>query len=129
MAPSAVSFPPVAQLTAAPEEYYSSGLRARFLLDADRSAVKTDGQATYAKIGYEVDEIAYRNRVQASLAAGNLPTEVPAGWPTQMSGPLVWDRGDFQDEAEYVYYLTDQDKLEVSNALETFKGLYPIIRE
>lgn len=129
MAPSAVSFPPVAQLTAAPEAYYSSGLRARFLLDADRSAVKTDGQATYAKIGYEVDEIAYRNRVQASLAAGNLPTEVPAGWPTQMSGPLVWDRGDFQDEAEYVYYLTDQDKLEVSNALETFKGLYPIIRE
>ncbi|KAL4975015.1 hypothetical protein BDW66DRAFT_167438 [Aspergillus desertorum] len=123
MTPSAISFPPSTEFVVAPEAYYSSGLRARFLLDADRSAAKTQSNpATYAKIGYEFDEIAYKKRVQASLAAGNLPRKVPAGWPTQLSGPLVWDRGDFPDENEYVYYLTDKDKIEISDALETFKG-------
>lgn len=129
MAPSAVSVPPATQFVVAPEAYYSSGLRARFLLDADRTAARVHSPATYAKIGYEFDEIAYRKRVQASLAAGNLPTQVPAGWPTKLSSPLVWDKGDFPDETEYVYYLTDEDKIEISNALETFKGSCPISRE
>jgi hypothetical protein len=126
MAPAAVSvgFPPTTELSVAPEAYYSSGLRARFLVDADRTAV-ANSPATYAKIGYEVDEIAYRKRVQASLAAGNLPTKVPAGWPTQLSGPLVWKTGDFPDENEYVYHLTDEDKLEISRALKIFKGSCP----
>lgn len=127
MAPSAISLPPATQFMVSPEPYYSSGLRARFLLDADRSAAKANSPATYAKIGYEVEEIAYRKRVQASLAAGNLATKVPAGWPTQLSGPLVWKRGDFSDENEYVYHLTDEDKLEISYALKIFKGSsYPI---
>ncbi|KAL3471566.1 hypothetical protein BJX99DRAFT_250348 [Aspergillus californicus] len=123
MAPSAISLPPATQFMVAPEPYYSSGLRARFLLDADRSAAKANSPAIYAKIGYEVEEMAYRKRVQASLAAGKLATKVPAGWPTQLSGPLVWKRGDFSDENEYVYHLTDEDKLEISNALKVFKGL------
>ncbi|KAL4965150.1 TauD/TfdA family dioxygenase [Aspergillus stella-maris] len=124
MAPSAVSFPPANPFVVAPEAYYSSGLRARFLLDADRTAAKpkTHSPATYAKIGYEVDEVAYRKRVQASLAAEDLPQKVPAGWPTRLSGPLVWDKEDFPDETEYVYYLTDEDKREISEALEIFKG-------
>ncbi|KAL2826069.1 hypothetical protein BDW59DRAFT_161191 [Aspergillus cavernicola] len=121
MAPSAVSLPPAPQFEVAPQAYYSSGLRRRFLLDADRSAAKANSSATYAKIGYEFNEIAYRKRVQASLAAENLPANVPVGWPTQLSGPFAWKTGDFPDENEYVYYLTDADKLEISSALETFK--------
>lgn len=128
MASPAVSFPPTNLLATGPEDYYSSGLRARFLLDADRTAAKipSPAPASYAKIGYAADEVAYGKRVQASLTAGNLPSEVPVGWPTQLSGPLAWDRGDFPDENEYVYYLTEEDKLEISNALKTFKGLLPI---
>lgn len=125
MAPATVSFPPTTEFMVAPEAYYSSGLRARFLVDADRTAAVANRPAIYAKIGYEVDEIAYKKRVQASLAAGNLPTKVPAGWPTQLSGPLVWKTGDFPDENEYVYYLTDEHKLEISRALEIFKGSCP----
>jgi hypothetical protein len=113
----------------APEAYYSSGLRARFLLDADRSDAKANSPATYAKIGYEFDEIAYRKRVQASLAAGDLPTKIPKGWPTRLSGLLVWTKGDFSDETEYVYYLTAEDKQEILSALETFKGQYSFTGE
>ncbi|KKK23872.1 hypothetical protein AOCH_002911 [Aspergillus ochraceoroseus] len=123
MAPVEVSFPPVTEFRVAPEAYYSSGLRARFIHDAERTAVKTNSPTTYARIGYDVDEVAYKKRVQASLAAGNLPTTVPAGWPTGLSGPLVWRTGDFPDEEEYVYHLTKEDKAEIFKALEIFKGL------
>ncbi|KAL5336517.1 hypothetical protein BJX70DRAFT_280719 [Aspergillus crustosus] len=122
MAPAAVLPPPATQFVVAPQAYYSSGLRARFLLDADRTAARANSSTTYSKIGYEFDEIAYRKRVQASLAAGKLPIRVPAGWPSRLSGPLVWTKGDFSDNTEHVYYLTDEDKQEILEALKTFKG-------
>jgi hypothetical protein len=123
MAPAAV-FPATDLFAMAAEanaskDYYSSGLRSRFRIDADRPVVPA-GEVTYADIGYEVDEAAFRRRAAARLAAGGLATAVPSGWPTRLEGPLVWSGDSFGDEDEYVYYLTEEDKAEIGRALEYF---------
>ncbi|KAK0732899.1 hypothetical protein B0T26DRAFT_294 [Lasiosphaeria miniovina] len=114
----------------APEPYYSQGLRARFQIDGVRAeqakvAAAASGSGTaFADIGYEVDEAKYRARAEARVKAGGLPTSVPAGWPTELKGPLVWTSDSFkQDETEYVYNLTADDKSELLKALESFKAL------
>ncbi|KAK3349051.1 hypothetical protein B0T25DRAFT_233231 [Lasiosphaeria hispida] len=105
-----------------PEPYYSQGLRARFQVDGIRAeqAAASAGEA-FADISYEIDEEKYLARAAARVKAGNLPTEVPAGWPKELTGPLVWDSNSFPDESEYVYTLTDADKAELLAALAAFK--------
>ncbi len=122
MAPAAV-FPATDLFAMAAEvnvtkDYYSAGLRSRFRLDADRPVAPA--AATYADIGYDVDELAFRRRAAARLAAGGLPTSVPSGWPTRLEGPLVWSAADFDNEEPYVYYVTDDDRAEIGRALEYF---------
>lgn len=102
-------------------DYYSQGLRARFQIDAARAAARPK-VIQYADIGYAVDEAAFKRRSEARLAAGSLPTHLPDGFPARVTGPLVWTTSDMQDESEYVYYLTDDDKAEILVALEEFKG-------
>ncbi|KAI1506263.1 hypothetical protein F5X99DRAFT_404313 [Biscogniauxia marginata] len=111
--------------TDVPNDYYSQGLRKRFLLDGVKSAKAKEPRntETVADISYDVDEKAFLRRCEASLAAGGLPTSVPEGWPVELDGPLVWSNDDFQDESEYVYLLTDADKAEIQCALEYFKEM------
>lgn len=105
------------------DDYYSQGLRNRFQIDGLRVAKSFSAQQERsADIGYEVDEAKYRRRSEARLRAGDLPTAVPAGWPAEVSGPLVWSGDDYSDETEYVYELTDADKEEIARALKFFKG-------
>jgi hypothetical protein len=108
--------------TVAPTEYYSRGLRERFRLDASalKPSIVAKDQA-YADIDYSIDEAKYRARSEAIVRAGGLETEVPRGWPNALQGPLVWTGTDFKDEAEYVLYLTDADKVELVEALDYFK--------
>ncbi|KAK3317075.1 hypothetical protein B0H66DRAFT_535309 [Apodospora peruviana] len=106
----------------APEPYYSQGLRARFQIDgirAEQAKLETSGK--FADIGYEVEEDKYLARVEARVKAGGLPTAVPATWPTELKGPLVWTSDSFPDETQYVYNLTAEDKVELLDALEFFK--------
>ncbi|KAK4184429.1 hypothetical protein QBC35DRAFT_534986 [Podospora australis] len=106
--------------------YYSQGLRARFNIDRIRleqaQAAAISGQE-YADIQYDVDETKYLARSAARLKSSNLPTSVPDGWPTSLSGPLVWDESSFPSETSYVYHLTPADKLEILAALSHFKSL------
>ena len=133
MAPSVQVLPesdPFPSITPDPQgHYYSKGLRARFQLDAAKVTPPGGGQAppaqTYADITYEVDEERYLRRQEAVLKTPGLPTSVPEGWPTLLEGPLVWDSNSFPDEREYVYYLTDGDKVEIQAALGFFKSMYP----
>ena len=106
-----------------PINYYSRGLRERFRLDALKlqEPVGEKGQV-YADIGYEIDENKYHARSQARLRAGGLPTTVPIGWPETLEGPLVWTGTDFEDEKRYILRLDDNDKAELKEALECFKG-------
>jgi hypothetical protein len=106
-----------------PEPYYSRSLRAQYRLDALNPAPVDPGSVAYAKVQYEVDERKYRARAEARLRAGGLQTEVPAGWPKVLKGPLVWSGSDFDDgNDEYVYTLTEADKAEIAAALKFFKG-------
>lgn len=110
----------------APLPYYSQGLRAKFHIDgirAEQSKLETSGK--FADIGYEVEEYKYRARSEARVKAGGLPDAVPAGWPTELKGPLVWSSDSFSDEKEYVYNLTVEDKVELLDALEYFNGKSP----
>jgi hypothetical protein len=101
-------------------------LRARFQLDALKLANLSNGKLPpkkNANIGYEVNKQAFDLRVKASLANDNREREVPQGWPVKLEGPLAWTKDTFQDESEYVYQLTEQDKEEILVALAYFKGL------
>ncbi len=104
------------------EEYYSPGLRERFRVDGLNLPIVKPAAPAYADIAYEVDEDKYRAHGLARLRAGGLETEVPAGWPKAVKGPLVWDQNSFRKESEYVYYLTNADKAEIQTTLEHFKG-------
>ncbi|KAK4466358.1 hypothetical protein QBC42DRAFT_166882 [Cladorrhinum samala] len=112
--------------SSSPAPYYSQGLRARFNIDRIRleQAASEAAGGRYADIQYDVDEAKYRARSEARLKAGlNLPTAVPDGWPTKLTGPLTWSSGSFPDESEYVYHLTPADKAEILLALASFKEL------
>lgn len=102
--------------------YYSHGLRARFQVDGVRAEqAKRDTSTKPADISYSINTEKYLARSAARLAAGGLPTEVPAGWPKELQGPLVWGSDSFPDENEYVYTLTNDDKKELLQALAFFK--------
>ncbi|KAI1880189.1 hypothetical protein JX265_001810 [Neoarthrinium moseri] len=70
------------------QEYYSSGLRARFLIDANKASQKVINQEPEpsADIGYYVNEEAFKRRSQKSLARRDLLTTVPHGWPLKLEG-------------------------------------------
>ncbi|KAK7928359.1 Clavaminate synthase-like protein [Apiospora marii] len=103
------------------KEYYSTGLRRRFQLDGLRVAPSGSSSAPSANVGYEVDESKFRERTEARLKLGNLPSAAPQGWPTEVKGPLVWSTQDFPNEDEYVYTLTETDITEIEEALGLFK--------
>ena len=107
----------------APIEYYSSGLRERFRLDALKlNPPKISKDQAFADIEYGIDENKYHARSQARIRAGGLEPKVPHGWPTALEGPMVWSTVDFQDEGKYVLHLDDADKKELDGALKYFKG-------
>lgn len=45
------------------------------------------------------------------------------GWPKELTGPLVWTTTDAQDEDMHIYVLTEDEKMELNNALKYFKGM------
>jgi hypothetical protein len=117
---------PATSTSEAPEEYYSQGLRAKFMIDGVRAELKAAEPGTYADIHYEVDQARYLARSEARVKAGGLPTNVPEGWPTELKGPLVWSSTDYPDDgddSQFVYRLTAEDKAEILEALKHFKGV------
>ncbi|KAL8381026.1 hypothetical protein RB595_005357 [Gaeumannomyces hyphopodioides] len=103
-----------------PQEYYTRGLRARFLIDGQKLKPNA-AQGNYADFSYKVDEEAFRRRTAASLKRDDLPKTVPEGLPAQLKGPLVWTKEDLTDESQFVYSLDDDEKAEILRALEHFK--------
>ncbi|KAF7193762.1 Taurine hydroxylase-like protein SAT17 [Pseudocercospora fuligena] len=104
------------------QQYYSQGLRQKFLLD-EKKTISANPQQTYADIKYEIDEAKYKERNAKVLAAGNLATTVPSGFPEKLGGPLIWSSSDFQDENEYIIRLSKSDIEEITSALKHFKDL------
>lgn len=103
--------------------YYSSGLRARFQIDALKPPVSNQETTKYADIGYDIDEGKYKVLAATRVAAGGLEREVPPQWPRRVEGAMCWNPEDIVEE-DYVYNLTESDKEEIKAALSHFKGLY-----
>ncbi|KAH7152140.1 hypothetical protein B0J13DRAFT_605200 [Dactylonectria estremocensis] len=127
VAPATDSFATAAE-NVVPQDYYSHGIRAHFLIDAQRapSVAVVTSEEPYADIGYDVNEEAFQRRSKVHFATWGVPKTVPVGWPMEVSDLLVWTKGDFNadddDNDPYVYRLTDTDKAEIRAALEVFKG-------
>ncbi|KAK4222793.1 hypothetical protein QBC38DRAFT_460039 [Podospora fimiseda] len=113
--------------SSAPAPYYSQGLRARFNIDRIRleQAALESTSSGYADIQYDVDEAKFTARTEARLKANPslLSYSVPPGWPTKLTGPLIWSSSSFPHESTYVYHLTPSDKSEILSALSHFKTL------
>jgi len=46
---------------------------------------------------------------------------VPKGWPLSLDSPMAWSGGQFQGDHEYTYVLDEFEKIEIENALQSFK--------
>jgi hypothetical protein len=101
--------------------YYSQGLRKKYLIDATKTQSRQEQQAN-AEIKYHPNMEQYLARAEARVRAGGLEQEVPVGWPKKLIGPLVWSSEDIQDESGYIHVLTEDEKIELHNALKHFKG-------
>ena len=100
--------------------YYAQGLRARYHLDEIKTPLVKDDKV-YARIGHKPDLAQYLARSEARIRAGGLESELPAGFPKALSGPMCWSGADLTDETN-VHHLTDDERMEIDAALEHFKG-------
>jgi len=101
-------------------DYYSVSLRERFQIDSAKSPTPQEEPVEYADIEYDVDEAKYKARSATRVAQGGLETELPPFWPTKVEGPLCWRPEDLSED-DYVFHLNDEEKAEISKALEYFK--------
>ncbi|KAM7184409.1 Clavaminate synthase-like protein [Naviculisporaceae sp. PSN 640] len=78
--------------------------------------------ATPTDIEWDPSLETYLKRVERLAQLGeSLPKAVPDGFPTAIHSARAWDGADFENnEAAYVYSLTEQDFEEVDQALKTF---------
>ncbi|SPN97377.1 related to TfdA family oxidoreductase [Cephalotrichum gorgonifer] len=104
-----------------PVQYYSSGLRGRFQVDAHRAVAAPPAEG-YADIDYEFDEAKYAARTESVLRAGGLEKELPSGFPASLSGQMVWSGADLS-ESDYVLQLSEVCKAEIMDALQHFLSL------
>ncbi|KDQ08465.1 hypothetical protein BOTBODRAFT_179821 [Botryobasidium botryosum FD-172 SS1] len=76
-------------------------------------------------ISYHPDEKKFKERTVRRLAEDpSLPqAPLPAGFPTKICGPIVWEGKDWKDEKQWVYQLNPTELEEIDGALAYFKGL------
>ncbi|KAF4980433.1 hypothetical protein FZEAL_3549 [Fusarium zealandicum] len=74
-------------------------------------------------ITYAPDYQKYQARQNRRLQAGNLPSAVPEGFPTQLAGDLVWDGETVAQSYDWAYVLSQDHLSEIDLALKHFKAL------
>jgi hypothetical protein len=68
-------------------------------------------------IGYTPDFEKYQARVKRRLAAENLSSSLPPGFPKQLQSDLVWDNTDIASRYKWTYELSASDLEELETAL------------
>ncbi|KAH8698550.1 hypothetical protein BGW36DRAFT_460448 [Talaromyces proteolyticus] len=100
--------------------YWPLGLRETLGLgDINKTLSNFPQTATHIK--FHPDSADYETRRTTRICQGGLKQDVPAGWPTTVSGPLVWEGSNFHSDAEFVYHLSKSDKNEIRCALKQVK--------
>lgn len=75
-------------------------------------------------ISYHPDFAKYQLRSERVKAELTNKDEFPAGFPRQLTGPLVWEGRDFTDESEWTLVLNAAQLLEIEEALAHFNCMY-----
>ncbi|RYP61397.1 hypothetical protein DL769_007720 [Monosporascus sp. CRB-8-3] len=84
------------------------------------AAVPPPGQPD---ISYAPDFAKYQARVSRRLKAGNLPQDLPLGFPNELKGDLVWDGKTLAETHNWTYSLVPDQLAEVDRAVAHFKSL------
>ncbi|KAI1860603.1 uncharacterized protein JN550_011451 [Neoarthrinium moseri] len=74
-------------------------------------------------ISYAPDFEKWQARAAHRTTAGGLPTNVPKGFPEQLTGDLVWEGNNLAAKYNWTYVLNDKQLEEVDLALKHFKSL------
>ncbi|RTE84464.1 hypothetical protein BHE90_001075 [Fusarium euwallaceae] len=74
-------------------------------------------------IAYAPDYAKFQARQAQRLKSETLPSTVPAGFPTQLTGDLVWDGESVAQEYDWAYVLSPDQTNEIDQALKHFQGL------
>lgn len=110
------------QISDANQPYYSKMIKSMFNLN-DADLPPKFQTMSESNISYHPNlmEDTQRNRPRRQL--GIQETDLPAGWPRELAGPLAWKPDEFSDEGEFIYHLTPNDIAEITEALHFFNGL------
>ncbi|KAI5926518.1 Clavaminate synthase-like protein [Camillea tinctor] len=74
-------------------------------------------------ISYAPDYEKWQTRAARRLATENLPKTLPEGFPSKLSGDLVWEGQSIADEYDWTYVLNEDQLAEIDRAVDHFKGL------
>ncbi|KAH8647950.1 hypothetical protein BX600DRAFT_443285 [Xylariales sp. PMI_506] len=74
-------------------------------------------------IAYAPDHGKWQARAARRLKDGGLPTTLPAGFPEQLTGDLVWEGDTLADNYDWAYVLNTDQLKEIDAALKHFKAL------
>ncbi|OQD78288.1 hypothetical protein PENDEC_c001G05366 [Penicillium decumbens] len=87
------------------------------------STVQTITQPTQPDIQYHPDFAKYQYRTRYRKETESLQTTLPAGFPSQLISPLVWEGKDVEKRSDWAYKLNDTQLDEIDVALKSFKAL------
>lgn len=73
-------------------------------------------------ISYHPNFEKYQLRTERLKPQRPANSSLPPGFPTQLTGGLVWEGKDFTDENQWTLSLTDSQLEEIHKALLTFKS-------
>ncbi|KAF4119674.1 Taurine catabolism dioxygenase TauD, TfdA family [Geosmithia morbida] len=74
-------------------------------------------------ISYHPDWDKYQARVARRLQTEDLPKHLPAGFPKELKGDLVWDGDTLAQKYDWTYVLSETQLDEIDSALAHFKSL------
>lgn len=73
-------------------------------------------------IAYAPDYAKFQARQAQRLKSETLPSTVPEGFPTQLTGDLVWDGESVAQTYDWAYVLSPGQTDEIDQALKHFQG-------
>lgn len=65
----------------------------------------------------------YQARTKLRLQSQDLPTTLPDGFPSQLTGDLVWEGETLKDKYNWTYELNSAEVQEIEDGLAHFKGM------
>lgn len=72
-------------------------------------------------ISYHPDYTKFQLRTERLKPSRPANPQLPHGFPHKLTGPLVWEAKDFEDESEWTLVLTSDHLSEIHEALIHFK--------